>query len=411
MPDIGGAGTDAVDVCVIGLGHIGLPTAAVLAGAGCRVHGVDVEVGLVEAINLGRAPCDEPGLDRRIRAAVEEGRLYASQNVGQAYAFVICVPTTLGEERIPDLGTVGRAVDNIVPWLRPGNLVVLVSTVPVGTTEEIAARINRQSPADRGRIYLAHVPEHALPGRLLHEIIENDRVVGGVDEAATDAACRLYARFVKGRLLRTSARTAEAVKLIENAFRDVNIAFANEVSMLADDLNVDYRELIALANHHPRVDILAPGPGVGGRCLSVDPYFLMASAPMRTTLIAAGRKVNALKTQWVIDRVKQHVAGRSRQRIACLGLAYKPNTGDCRGSAALAVVEHLARETDAELIVVEPHLREHPRFFLNPLLAAVEAADLVVVLVAHRAFEKLEGILPTDTPVIDTCGLLNKHRL
>jgi UDP-N-acetyl-D-mannosaminuronic acid dehydrogenase len=398
-------------VCVVGLGYVGLPTAAVLASRGYDVHGVDVNPKAVETINSGKAHIVEPDLDLLVRAAVQTGKLRAFTAPTKADVFMVCVPTPFKGSHEPDLSYVEAATRLICPFLEPGNLVVLESTSPPGTTEmmaEIVAQETRLTPDD---VHFAHAPERVLPGKVLREIVENDRIIGGINEASTKACVDFYATFVSGEIHTTNARTAETAKLVENAYRDVNIAFANELSLLADELGLDVWELIRLANRHPRVNILSPGCGVGGHCIAVDPWFLVHAAPTATRLIRTGREVNDHKPEWVVDRVKRKAARFKRPKIACLGLAYKPDIDDLRESPAVHIVERLLADKalDADIAVVEPYVARHPEFSLVPLDKALADADIVLVLCAHKQFKKISPALLAEKILIDTCGALRPH--
>ena len=395
-------------VCVIGLGYVGLPTAAVLASRGYDVHGVDVNPRAVETINSGKAHIVEPDLDLLVRAAVQTGKLKAHPTPAPADGCVVCVPTPFKGDHEPDLSYVESATRLVCPHLQPGNLVVLESTSPPGTTELMARIVARETGLDTSQVRFAHAPERVLPGKVLREIVENDRIIGGLDDAATQACVDFYSTFVTGEIHTTNARTAETAKLVENAYRDVNIAFANELSLLADELSLDVWELIRLANRHPRVNILAPGCGVGGHCIAVDPWFLVHAAPGATRLIRTGREVNDRKPEWVVERVKRKAARFKRPKIACLGLAYKPDIDDLRESPAVHIVERLLadRELGADVAVVEPYVPSHPRFTLVPLDAALADADIVLILCAHKPFRKISPTLLAEKIVIDTCGAL-----
>lgn len=393
-------------VCVIGLGYIGLPTAAVLASRGYSVHGVEVNAEAIRTINAGKAHIVEPELDILVRAAVSTGKLAAHDRATEADIFIICVPTPLTDERKPDLSYVRDAAKNISGYVRPGNLVILESTSPPGTTEEIARIVIENSSIQEGEVHFAHAPERVLPGKILREVVENDRIVGGIDDPSTEAGAAFYSTFVSGELLLTRARTAETAKLVENAFRDVNIAFANELSILAEELDVDVWELIELANHHPRVNILSPGPGVGGHCIAVDPWFLVDGAPEHTPLIRAAREVNESKPEWVVERVKRRAERFKHPRIACLGLAYKPDIDDLRESPAVEIVRLLGQEVNADLRIVEPNLEGHEEFDLVSTEAALTDADIVLVLVGHKSFRTIPRHLLAEKIVIDTCGML-----
>jgi UDP-N-acetyl-D-mannosaminuronic acid dehydrogenase len=395
-------------ICIIGLGYIGLPTAAVLASRGYQVHGVEVNPRAVETINAGKAHIVEPDLDMLVQAGVQVGRLRAHETPAEADIFMICVPTPLTAERKPELKYVRAATEAICPYLREGNLVILESTSPPGTVELIARIIEEKTGLKPPAIFLAHAPERVLPGRILREVIENDRIIGGLDEESTRRCADFYATFVTGNLLLTNARTAETAKLVENAYRDVNIAFANELSLLAEDLNVDVWELIQLANRHPRVNILSPGPGVGGHCIAVDPWFLVDCAPETTRLIRMARDVNEAKPNWVIERVLRRASRFRQPSIACLGLAYKPDIDDLRESPALEIVRELKKRAEGQLLVVEPYLKRHEEFELVPLDQALEKADIVLVLVAHSAFKRISLGALAEKILIDTCGALRR---
>jgi UDP-N-acetyl-D-mannosaminuronic acid dehydrogenase len=396
------------NVCVIGLGYVGLPTAAVLASRGYDVHGVDTNPQAVETINAGRAHIVEPDLDLLVRAAVQTGKLKAHAVPAAADVFVVCVPTPFKGDHEPDLSYVERATRLICPVLKPGNLVVLESTSPPGTTEMMADIVARETGLDTTQVRFAHAPERVLPGKVLREIVENDRIIGGIDDASTQACADFYGTFVSGEIHTTTSRTAETAKLVENAYRDVNIAFANELSVLADELSLDVWELIRLANRHPRVNILSPGCGVGGHCIAVDPWFLVHAAPEATRLIRTGREVNDRKPDWVVERVKRKAARFKRPKIACLGLAYKPDIDDLRESPAVHIVGRLLADTalDADIAVVEPYVASHPGFPLVPLDRALADADIVLVLCAHKQFRKISSTLLAEKIVIDTCGAL-----
>ncbi|HTV23707.1 MAG TPA: UDP-N-acetyl-D-mannosamine dehydrogenase [Polyangiaceae bacterium] len=393
-------------VCVVGLGYIGLPTAAILASRGYSVHGVEVDARAAEIINAGRAHIVEPDLDLLVRAAVETKRLAAHPEPAPADIFVLCVPTPVGPGHAPDLSYVQRATRSLCPVLRPGNLVILESTSPPGTTEMIAGIVAEQTGLGPGELFFAHAPERVLPGQILREVVQNDRIVGGVDRASGEVCAAFYRTFVAGEVFVTDARMAETVKLVENAYRDVNIAFANELSVLADRLSLDVWDLIALANRHPRVNILRPGPGVGGHCIAVDPWFLVHAVPDATALIRQARATNSEKPSWVVERITRRAERLKRARIACLGLAYKPDIDDLRESPALEVVQRLAAAGSYDLRIVEPHLARHPELELSSLEAALDGADIVVFLVAHRAFRHIPRPLLNEKIVIDTCGAL-----
>jgi UDP-N-acetyl-D-mannosaminuronic acid dehydrogenase len=393
-------------VCVIGLGYIGLPTAAVLASRGYTVRGVEVDARAAEIINSGRAHIVEPDLDILVRAAVETRRLEVHAEPAESEVFILCVPTPVAPGHSPDLSYVESAARSLAPVLRAGNLVILESTSPPGTTEKVAELLAREAQIGPGQVLFAHAPERVLPGQILREVVQNDRIVGGVDRASGEACAAFYRTFVSGEVFITSARMAETVKLVENAYRDVNIAFANELSVLADELKLDVWDLIALANRHPRVNILRPGPGVGGHCIAVDPWFLVHTAPHATPLIQQARSVNSAKPAWVVERIRRRAERLKNPRIACLGLAYKPDIDDLRESPALLVVQTLVSSAEYDLRIVEPHLTHHPELELSPLEQALDGADIVVFLVAHREFKLIPPNLLSEKIIIDTCGAL-----
>lgn len=397
------------DVCVWGLGYVGLPTAAVLATRGMQVAGVDTRADVVETINAGKVHIVEPELDALVRAAVAAKTLRASTSPTVAKTHLICVPTPFADEHQPDLRHVEAATKTLATVIRKGDLVVLESTSPPKTTRDLVAARLADAGFVAGRdVFVAHAPERVLPGAVIREVVENARVVGGVTEACTERCADFYERFVKGEVHRTRAEVAELVKLAENAYRDVNIAYANELSNVCDDLGLDVWDVIRLANEHPRVNVLRPGPGVGGHCIAVDPWFIVAASPEHTPLIRAAREVNDARPERVVQQVQTLASRFRRPRVACLGLSYKPNIDDVRESPAIEVVRRLAALDAMDLLIVEPHLQQCP----VPGHALVEAedalrdADIVVVLVGHRRFSRLPRELFTRPSVIDTVGLL-----
>jgi UDP-N-acetyl-D-mannosaminuronic acid dehydrogenase len=398
--------TPDLRVCVVGLGYIGLPTASLLGTKGARVFGVDISPEVVATINSGRIHIVEPDLDLMVKSAVQGGRLSASLAPVAADVFILAVPTPILPDKRPDLTAVRAAAKSIATVLAPGNLVILESTSPVGTTEEIVAAILSEAGHDvGGAVLVAYCPERVLPGRILTELIENDRVVGGINEASTEAAVSFYQSFVRGEVVATDARTAEMVKLTENSFRDVNIAFANELSMICAREDISVWEVIRLANRHPRVKILSPGPGVGGHCIAVDPWFIVARSPAHAPLIRTAREVNDRKPHWVIERVMACAAQVKRPVIACLGLSFKADVDDLRESPAVDIVRALQRERAGELLVVEPHLAAHAEFPLVRLEEAVARANIVLVLVDHKQFRRLRRESLHEKLLIDTRGL------
>ncbi len=413
-------------ISVIGLGYIGLPTAAVFAARKKQVIGIDINQHAVDTINRGEIHIVEPELDMVVHAAVTEGYLRASTVPEPADAFLIAVPTPFMADHEPDLRYIESASEAIAPVLKKGDLVILESTSPVGATEQMAfwlaqARPDLTFPQSHGEesdIRIAHCPERVLPGHVLRELVENDRIIGGMTTKCSQAAVRLYRTFVEGECIITNARTAEMCKLTENSFRDVNIAFANELSIICDKLKIDVWELIRLANHHPRVNILQPGPGVGGHCIAVDPWFIVSQAPEQARLIRTARVVNDSKPEWVINKVKLALAdflikhpGKSAQqvKIACYGLAFKPDIDDLRESPALGIAERLGNDLECVLQLVEPNIEALPKALARheqvDFEYAQDSADIHVLLVKHREFKEAftvrEGAL-----VIDAAGVI-----
>lgn len=394
-------------VCVIGLGHIGLPTASVLATAGVHVIGVDVDPRIVEVINSGNIHIQEQDLDVLVRAAVLSGQLRATCQVEEADAFLIAVPTPFREGYAPDLTAVQDAVRAVLRVIRKGNLVILESTCPVGTTEAlVAAPLEEQGYKVGTDVFVAYCPERVLPGRVLKELVDNDRVIGGMTPNCTVRATELYRKFVRGQCHITGCRTAELVKLAENAYRDANIAFANEMSMVCAEMGIDVWELIGLANRHPRVSILRPGPGVGGHCIAVDPWFIVSRAPTTARLIRKAREVNIEKAHWTVERIMRAARGLERPTIAVLGVAYKADVDDVRESPALEIARALKARQVGRIVIVDPHVSEVPGFEILPLSRAIAEADIVAVMVPHRAFRPLP---PLDgKKLLDFCGLTSE---
>lgn len=407
-------------VSVIGLGYIGLPTAAILASRGMSVIGVDVNQHAVDTINNGDIHIVEPDLDIVVRSAVLTEKLRATTTPEPAQAFMVAVPTPFkGEDHEPDLSYIESAAKAIAPVLEKGNLVILESTSPVGATEKMAgwlkdARPDLSFPQDKGDsadIKVAHCPERVLPGYVLQELVSNDRVIGGMSSACSEAAKELYKTFVKGECIITSARTAEMAKLTENSFRDVNIAFANELSVICDKLKINVWELIKLSNLHPRVNILNPGPGVGGHCIAVDPWFIVNSCPEEAKLIAQARRTNDAKPFYVIDQVIEAADQFKRPVIACLGLAFKADIDDLRESPALQIVEELSAKGIGEIIAVEPNINTLPASLsdkgveLSSLENGLDKANVVVVLVDHQEFKSADHTQFTAKVVIDSRGI------
>jgi UDP-N-acetyl-D-mannosaminuronic acid dehydrogenase len=412
-------------ISVIGLGYIGLPTAAMFASRRVKVIGVDINQHIVDTINQGKIHIVEPELDMIVHAAVTEGFLRAAVKPVPADAFLIAVPTPFKGNHEPDLAYVQAAAESIAPVLKQGDLVILESTSPVGTTEKMVrwlanARPDLRFPVDGNSnidINVAYCPERVLPGHVVRELVENDRIIGGLTAACGTRAAEVYRIFVAGELLFTNARTAEMSKLTENSFRDVNIAFANELSLICDKLGINVWELIKFANHHPRVNILQPGCGVGGHCIAVDPWFIVDKTPDDAKMIRTAREVNDEKPKWVLDKVGGAVraltaTGREESSIsvALLGLAFKPNIDDLRESPALHIAQDYAAQGKCRLLVVEPNIETLPvsleKAELVDIEYALRTADIVVVLVAHREFAVLRGASRASQAVLDFVGML-----
>ena len=393
-------------VSVLGLGYIGLPTAALLASNGYLVKGMDNNQDVVNTINKGAIHIIEPGLDEVVQLTIENGSLRAFSEVQSGDIYIICVPTPFHRDSdlpSPNIDYVKEATENLLPHLKKGDMVILESTSPVGTTQMILTTLE-ESGIDTSTISIAYCPERVLPGRIMVELLNNDRVIGGINEESTRKVKDFYKTFVKGEILETDSKTAEMCKLTENSFRDVNIAFANELSMLCDNNGVDVYELIQLANHHPRVNILQPGTGVGGHCIAVDPWFIISKDPEKSRLMRVAREVNDIKPEWVVGKIKEKAELLETKRVACLGLAFKPNIDDLRESPSVSVVESLTR-SDYEVYCVEPNIDKHETYNLINLKEAIEDFDLIVVLVKHKEFisaEVLEKLINKDA--LDFCG-------
>lgn len=406
-------------VSVVGLGYIGLPTAAVIASRGINVIGVDVSHHAVDTINAGNVHIVEPDLDMVVRSAVKAGNLKAVTKPEKAEAFMVAVPTPFKEDYQADLSYIEAAAKAIAPVLEKGNLVILESTSPVGATEELAnwlaeARPDLTFPQTAGNeadINIAHCPERVLPGHVLRELVENDRVIGGMSEECSKKAVALYKTFVVGECLLTNARTAEMAKLTENSFRDVNIAFANELSMICDKLDINVWELIKLANRHPRVNILNPGPGVGGHCIAVDPWFIVSSAPETAKLIRQAREVNDAKPHYVLKQITDAADQFKKPVIACLGIAFKADIDDLRESPALDITKMLAQKNEAEVLVVEPNINELPEALaalgvkLVSIEEALERSNTLAVLVDHKEFKAIPAEQVARKVVVDSRGI------
>lgn len=392
-------------ITTLGLGYIGLPTASLLASKGYQVLGVDVRQDVIDIINAGEIHIVEPGLEQLVNSAVSSGNLKASLTPEPAGVFILAVPTPFKENHLPDLSYIESAAKSIAPLLIEGNLVILESTSPVGATEFVKKTIEAINPIEN--IHYAHCPERVIPGKVLQEIVENDRIVGGLDKLSTEKTVAFYETFVEGKVLATDARTAELCKLTENSFRDTNIAFANELSMICDKLNIDVWELIKLANHHPRVNILQPGPGVGGHCIAVDPWFIVSSAPVQAKLIRTAREVNNQKPHWVISKVKAQASKLKDPVIACFGVSFKADIDDLRESPALDITKELMSSVIGKVVVCEPNVKALEGFELLSCEEALQVADIIVILVDHKEFIALPREKLLEKCVIDTKGILS----
>ena len=394
-------------VCVIGLGYIGLPTAALLANRKYQVHGVDVVQSTVDTINQGNIHIVEPDLDTFVRSAVNSGNLIADTKPKESDVFIIAVPTPFHDGYVPNIDYVVSATEAIAPYIKEGNIVILESTSPVGTTDKVAEVLAEQG-VDISKVYIAHCPERVLPGQIMRELVENDRIVGGINEKSTEETIAFYKTFVSGKVLQTDAKTAEMAKLTENSYRDVNIAFANELSILSDKFDINVWELISLANRHPRVNILQPGAGVGGHCIAVDPWFIVHAGGDDAKIIRTAREVNTYKTEWAIEKIKNAALTFEKEKgkmakIACMGLAFKPNIDDLRESPAILITQRLI-EKGLNVLAVEPNISSHPDFEIVPDEEAINDADIIVFLVGHDEFK---GIRIFGKEVFDFCGVTN----
>lgn len=412
-------------VAFVGLGYIGLPTAVVMANSGVDVTGVDVNEANVERINRGEVTIVEPGLEEELKQAIESGNFRATTSQVHAQTYIIAVPTPFTDTYDVDMKYIYSAAEAIAPQLKGDELVILESTSPPLTTKKMADKIlelrpdlaadGSENPEGKPVVFFAHCPERILPGKAMEELRTNDRIIGGQTEAATKRATEVYATFCKAELLPTNDVTAEMAKLTENSFRDVNIAFANELSLIADKLDINVWELIELANHHPRVNILQPGPGVGGHCIAVDPWFIVASDPENSKLIHTARKVNDGKPQWVINKVKEAVKNNGASKVAVLGLAFKADIDDLRESPALNIAVDIAEELEnIQFLIAEPNVQELPKRLkgfdnaeLKDYEDAIAEADVVLLLVDHKEFKALDTNKLEGKKVIDTKGLWN----
>jgi UDP-N-acetyl-D-mannosaminuronic acid dehydrogenase len=400
------------EVVMIGLGYIGLPTAALIASNNVRVHGVDINPEVVETINRGDIHIVEPSLDIAVASAVKNGYLKAATTAVEANTYIIVVPTPFKGKNEPDISFVEAATKSITPLLKDGDLYIIESTSPIGTTEKMTNLIYSLRPELKNKIHIAYCPERVLPGNVMHELVYNDRVIGGIDRESTNKAIEFYARYVKGYLHGTNAKTAEMCKLVENSSRDVQIAFANELSLICDKAGVNVWELITLANKHPRVNILQPGCGVGGHCIAVDPYFIVSDYPMESKIIGTAREVNNYKSFWCVEKIqteklKFELEHGRKPKVALMGLAFKPNIDDLRESPAKYIAQKvLQNDNNGAYFIVEPNIKEHNVFKLTDYKNAVQEADIIAFLVAHDEFKDLE--IETKKVVLDFCGVTNK---
>lgn len=397
------------DVVMIGLGYIGLPTAALIASNQVKVHGVDINQNVVDTINQGKIHIVEPELDEAVANAVNDGYLKAAIKAVEANTYIIVVPTPFKAKNEPDISFVESATRGILPLLKAGDLYIIESTSPIGTTEKMMNFIYTERPELKDKLHIAYCPERVLPGNVMYELVENDRVIGGVNEASTKKAVAFYSQYVKGQLHPTNARTAEMCKLVENSSRDVQIAFANELSLICDKADINVWELINLANKHPRVNILQPGCGVGGHCIAVDPYFIVSDYPMESKIIGTAREVNNYKSFWCAEKIQneklkfelQH--GR-KPSVAIMGLAFKPNIDDLRESPAKYIAQKVLQNANNDVhFIVEPNIEEHHIYKLTNYKDAVKKADIIVFLVAHNEFKNLD--ISKDKVVLDFCGV------
>ena len=399
--------------CFMGLGYIGLPTAIISSQHGINVCGVDINPKVVEKTNRGELHIVEPGLQDLLKKAVDSKSLVASTTPFESDVYLIVVPTPFKAKHEPDISYVESATKTVIPFLKEGDLFVIESTSPVGTTEKMAELIFAERPELKGRIHIAYCPERVLPGNVIFELVNNDRVIGGIDDASADAAAEFYGKFVTGQLHKTNCRTAEMCKLVENSSRDVQIAFANELSMICEKAGINVWELISLANKHPRVNILQPGCGVGGHCIAVDPYFISSAFPNEAKIIAQARSINNYKSEWCVEKAKNAILSFQlknckKPQVALMGLAFKPNIDDLRESPAMKIAKRLFTEMpDVKFNIVEPNISSHPDFDIVDFQTAFEQSDIVVYLTAHKQFFMLPQEA-NDKLILDFCGVIKK---
>jgi len=396
-------------VVTIGLGYIGLPTSALIASQSTQVLGVDIDQKVVDTVNDGKIHIVEPDLDKVVLNAVKKGFLKASTIAVPADVYLIVVPTPFKGNHEPDISFVKAATEVIIPLLKKGDLYIIESTSPIGTTEKMQNLIYAHRPELKGEIYVAYCPERVLPGNVMYELVYNDRVIGGVDEASTQKAISFYSKYVKGELHPTNARTAEMCKLVENSSRDVQIAFANELSLICDKAGVNVWDLINLANKHPRVNILQPGCGVGGHCIAVDPYFIISDYPLESKIISVSREVNNYKSIWCAEKIKNEklqfelLNGR-KPKTALMGLAFKPDIDDLRESPAKYIIQQvLQNSNDEEFFIAEPNIETHSIYKLTDFEEAYKKADIIAFLVAHKEFKNLQQ--SSEKIILDFCGV------
>jgi UDP-N-acetyl-D-mannosaminuronic acid dehydrogenase len=398
-------------ICFLGLGYIGLPTAAITASKGFTVLGVDINQEVVKTINKGEVHISEPGIDELVKKVVDRGKLRAASSPEVSDVYLIVVPTPFKGNHEPDISFVEAATRAIIPLLKDNDLCIIESTSPVGTTDKMATLIFTERPELKDKIHIAYCPERVLPGNVIYELVQNDRVIGGIDEKSTIKAQEFYSVFVKGALHATNARTAEMCKLTENASRDVQIAFANELSLICDKAGINVWELIELANKHPRVYILQPGCGVGGHCIAVDPYFLTSDFPMESQIIGKSREINNYKSFWCAEKIRNSMLGFELKNgrkplVAIMGLAFKPNIDDLRESPAKYIAQKVMQSEQNGLLIVEPNIKEHSVFKLTDYREAYSKADIVAFLVAHNEFKTLE--YRNDKVILDFAGIFKK---